>query len=49
MIDQILVLSRVLTPVRRKDVVALKLGGKGALTELEDESDDEEEEEEENS
>jgi hypothetical protein len=33
MIDQIFVLSRVLIAVRRNDVVALKLGEKGALTE----------------
>lgn len=33
MIDQIFVLSRVLIAVRRNEVVALKLGEKGALTE----------------
>jgi len=33
MIDQIFVLSRVLIAVKRNEVVALKLGEKGALTE----------------
>lgn len=42
MIDQIFVLSRVLIAVRRNEVVALKLGEKGALTECVAISDEEE-------